>query len=302
MGLSEQDVEFKTLDGTVLRGTLYPSSDRGPAIVMSPGFNCVKEMLGLPDAAARFQSAGYTVLLYDPRTTGLSGGEPRNDIDPIAQVGDYSDAISYVSTLSSVNPSEVFIWGMSFSAAVGLCVAALDPRAKGIIAVCPLTDFTYTEEKLPMVLKKCAQDRASQVAGNDPFYLPMLDAQGRNPAGFGVGVDSEQYSKIVEAGKEIAPRHVNRTTVQTYYRMVLWQPFGLWRMIKNLPVLFVVPELDRLSPAEKQLGHWDSLVCPKRKVLVPGVGHMEIMEGDHVDGIMTNMEEFLRDVLEGSVQ
>lgn len=37
MGLGEQDVEFKTLDGTVLRGTLYPTGDRGPAIVMSPG-------------------------------------------------------------------------------------------------------------------------------------------------------------------------------------------------------------------------------------------------------------------------
>lgn len=37
MGLSEQDVEFKALDGTVLRGTLYPISGRGPAIVMTPG-------------------------------------------------------------------------------------------------------------------------------------------------------------------------------------------------------------------------------------------------------------------------
>lgn len=37
MGLSEQDVEFKTLDGTRLHGTLYPTSGRGPAIVMSPG-------------------------------------------------------------------------------------------------------------------------------------------------------------------------------------------------------------------------------------------------------------------------
>lgn len=32
-----EDVEFKTLDGLVLRGTLYPSQTKGPGIVMTPG-------------------------------------------------------------------------------------------------------------------------------------------------------------------------------------------------------------------------------------------------------------------------
>lgn len=259
-------------------------------------------MLGLPDVAAHLQTAGYTVLLYDPRTTGLSYGEPRNDIDPIAQVGDYSDAVTYLGTLPSVDLSQIFIWGMSFSAAVALCVAALDPRVKGLIAVCPLTDFTYTKEKLPIILKKCAQDRASQIVGNDPFYLPMLDAQGRNPAGFGLGIDNERYSKIIEAGKKIAPTHVNRTTIQSYYRMFLWQPFGLWRMNEHIPVFFVIPELDKLSPAEKQLIYWEELRCPKRKTIVRNVGHMEVMEGEHAKSLISEMETFLRDVLQGAIK
>lgn len=32
-----QDVEFKTLDGLTLRGWLYPSSKRGPGIIVTPG-------------------------------------------------------------------------------------------------------------------------------------------------------------------------------------------------------------------------------------------------------------------------
>lgn len=34
---SREDVEFKTVDGTILRGRLYPATVRGPAVVMTPG-------------------------------------------------------------------------------------------------------------------------------------------------------------------------------------------------------------------------------------------------------------------------
>jgi hypothetical protein len=32
-----EDVEFKVLDGTILRGRLFPASSRGPGIIMTPG-------------------------------------------------------------------------------------------------------------------------------------------------------------------------------------------------------------------------------------------------------------------------
>ncbi|PYI04017.1 alpha/beta-hydrolase [Aspergillus sclerotiicarbonarius CBS 121057] len=301
MALLEQPVEFKTLDGLTLRGSLYPAAARGPGIVMTPGFNCVKEMLGLPDVATHFQTHGLTVLLYDPRTTGLSDGTPRNDIDPHLQASDYSDALTFLSTQPTVDPSQLFFWGMSFSAAVALCAASTDKRIRGIIAVAPLTNFTYTPEKLPKVLARCMQDRVSQLAGNEPYYLPMLNEKGENPAGFGVGVDKEQYGRIVNAGKEIARGHVNRTTIQSYYKMVMWQPFGLWEMVRPTPVLFVVPELDRLSPAERQLGHFERLEGPKRLFVQKGVGHMEVVEGAHLAELMGVKMQFLGDCLEGRV-
>lgn len=259
-------------------------------------------MLGLPDVAARFQSSGFTVLIYDPRSTGLSDGQPRNDIDPIRQVSDYCDALSFLALHASVDPARVFLWGMSFAATVALCAASLDKRAHGVIAVCPLTNFTYTPEKLPKVLAKCMQDRASQLAGNEPLYLPMLNERGENPAGFGTGIDRERYGKIVHAGKEIAPRHVNRTTLQSYFKMVMWQPFSLWRLLEPTPVMFVVPELDQLSPAEVQLDHFEKLKGPKRAHVEERVGHMEILEGLHMEKLMDLQVEFLRDVMEGKVE
>lgn len=35
--LPRSDVEFITLDGLTLRGWLFPASQRGPAMIMSPG-------------------------------------------------------------------------------------------------------------------------------------------------------------------------------------------------------------------------------------------------------------------------
>lgn len=39
MGMRE-DVEFKALDGIVLKGFLYPADIKGPGIVMTPGVCC----------------------------------------------------------------------------------------------------------------------------------------------------------------------------------------------------------------------------------------------------------------------
>lgn len=35
--MASQEVSFKTLDGLIIRGALYPADKRGPAVVMTPG-------------------------------------------------------------------------------------------------------------------------------------------------------------------------------------------------------------------------------------------------------------------------
>lgn len=35
--MAHEDVEIRTLDGTILRGHLFPAKGRGPGVVMSPG-------------------------------------------------------------------------------------------------------------------------------------------------------------------------------------------------------------------------------------------------------------------------
>ena len=82
-----QDIEFDA-EGTTLRGWLYvPDNAAGPAptIVMCHGYSAVKELF-LDAFAEVFCDAGFCALVYDNRNLGASDGEPRQEIDPWAQV------------------------------------------------------------------------------------------------------------------------------------------------------------------------------------------------------------------------
>jgi uncharacterized protein len=73
-------------DGVELGAWLYlPKGDaqRCPAITMAHGYAGVKEH-GITRFAEAFANAGFVVLLHDHRTSGISGGEPRQDVDPSA--------------------------------------------------------------------------------------------------------------------------------------------------------------------------------------------------------------------------
>lgn len=273
-----QDVEFPTLDGLTIRGWLFPAQSRGPAVIITPGFNCVKEMF-VSEVAESFQHSDVTALVYDPRTLGESDGLPRNNIDPLAQVSDYSDALTFLKKHPIVDPTNISFWGMSFSALVALNAAALDKRARCCIAVCPLTGMQPEPDMLPKVLARCMQDRESQVVGNSPVTISVLTEQGRNPAGMGIGADKMEYDYMVNAKFRGAPNYENRTTLQSYYKMMAWQPFEILKYLSKTRVLMIIPENDTISPADKQQVLFDGLPEPKTAHIAKGKGHLDVLSG-----------------------
>jgi dipeptidyl aminopeptidase/acylaminoacyl peptidase len=104
-----KDVEFKAEDGVTLRGWLYlpdEARERVPAIVMAHGYSAVKENY-LDKYAEVFSAAGLGALVFDNRNFGASDGQPRQHIDPLRQIADYRDAVTYASTLSEVDESRI---------------------------------------------------------------------------------------------------------------------------------------------------------------------------------------------------
>ncbi|KAI1171349.1 Alpha/Beta hydrolase protein [Nemania sp. FL0916] len=230
--MSYHEIKFKTIDGTELYGRVYAPEriGRGPGVTLCPGFNCVLTMMNLPACAAALQEKGITVLLYDPRGIGASGGLPRNDIDPPQYVADMSDAFTHLLTLPSVDPEQAGIFGFSLGGTVALTAATVDPRCRFVIAAAPLTDLDFaTSAQRTRILRTCAEDRESQLRGNAPFTVPLINERGELAVGLGHGLDTKLYAKLVKGGRDIAPGHVNRTTAASYYKIAQWTPWPLWK-------------------------------------------------------------------------
>ncbi|KAI3327075.1 DltD N-terminal domain protein [Xylariaceae sp. AK1471] len=281
---AHEEVEFQTLDGLTLRGSLYIANPKSPAIILTPGFNVTKDVL-LPRIAQYFQVHGITALVYDPRTVGSSDGMPRNDIDPALQARDYHDALTFLKNNGRVDPERIAYWGFSFSGTVALTAAALDKRPKAVVAVCPLTHWELDEKKWRGVMAKTMQDRESRISGNAAFSIPMVTDRGVNPAGFSSGMGANELSLVEEARK--IPGFQLNTTIQTYYNIMMWSPFKLLRYLSPTPVLLVSPEDDRISPLADQTELiYNQVGGPKQMHTVPGKGHMDVLDGDSFESVM----------------
>ncbi|KAF2114727.1 hypothetical protein BDV96DRAFT_646606 [Lophiotrema nucula] len=151
------------------------------------------------------------------------------------------------------------------------------------------------------VLQKCIQDRASQVMGNPPFYVPMLNASGINPASLDFGYEREYAAEMVRRGIQVAPNHKNQTTIQSYHKLVMWNPWPMWKHLGSTPVLFLVPETDRLCPPDVQIRHFESLSGPKRLHVQIGSGHMDIVEEPQADVVFKVFLNFVHDATAGTI-
>ena len=90
-----ENIEFNSYDGRFkLRGFLFRplnGKSNAPIVIMSGGYGDSAERM-FP-TAEDLAKAGFGVLLYEHRNTGISEGEPRLEVDPIAQLRDMSMAI-----------------------------------------------------------------------------------------------------------------------------------------------------------------------------------------------------------------
>ncbi|KAG8162684.1 hypothetical protein KVR01_007162 [Diaporthe batatas] len=294
------EVECKTIDGTVIRGWLFPVPGPAPAIVMSHGFNCVKEM-SLPDIARWFQRHGYNVLLYDARSIGASDGTPRNMPDVLQMAEDVSDILTFISTLPTVDPYRLLLFGMSFGATVSGCAAAVDRRARALLMVCPLFSFIRPDRRRA-TFDQVVKDRVSQLRGNDPLSLPPFNSRGENIAGFGGagGPGGLEAYNLMRAAAELGhPGFRDRITMQAFYKLAMARPMELLEMIDpSMSVMMVVPEMDDISNPEEQCLAFTKVKPSKKRLhIASGKRHLSILTGEGSEELLDAMHGFFQEAL-----
>lgn len=247
----------------------------------------------LPKVAESFQKSGITALAYDPRTLGESDGSPRRDIDPAKHVSDLHDALTFLQKHPMVDPEQIAYWGFSFNGVVVLNAAALDKRAKCVIAVSPPTNLSYPPEHLPVLLRDAMEDREAQLAGGKPAYVPVVQTDGSCPYRWGPRTSVSEH-QLAEKMALLFPTYKNEVTVQSHYRISTWRPYELIPQVAPTPVMIVTPVEDRLSPPAAQKALFDNLKIPKEHLLVPNKGHMDVFMGIGFEALMHEQVKFLR--------
>src|SRR5687767_822978 len=137
-----QRVEFPSGE-EVCVGYLYPpavASAPGCCVIMAHGFGGTQEC-SLARSAADFAAAGFTVLSFDYRFFGESGGAPRQVIDIRAQHADWHAAVAFARALPGVRPDRIAIWGSSLGGGHVLMVGQQDPSIAAVVAQIPFIRF-----------------------------------------------------------------------------------------------------------------------------------------------------------------
>lgn len=273
-----KDIEFKTLDGTTLRGWHYTPKDthgRSPTIVMSHGFSATKEVF-LDKYAELFAAAGFAVIVYDHRNFGDSDGNPRQEIDPWQQVRDFRDAITFAETLPTTDRQRIGIFGSSYSGGHVLVVGAIDRRVKCVVAQVPFISGARNvrrvarADQIAVMRQMFDEDRRSRAAGNPPARIAVVAPEGQ-PCALPTP-DSYQFK--TEVADKYAKTWINEITLRSLEMFTEYEPGAHIRAISPTPLLVVVAAEDHLTVTDLTLEAYENALQPKKLVMLPG-GHFD---------------------------
>ncbi len=270
---SRQDVEFLS-SGAELRGWLYlADGDSTAGIVMTHGLSAVKEMF-LDEYACAFAEAGFTTLVYDHYGFGASDGEPRQSPSPRLQQQGYRDAVTWLSSLSTVNPKRIAIWGTSFSGGHVISLTTEDLPIAAAVAQVPF--LSKGAPRPPAGVLSALSEHAS-------------DPQARVPAttdteeGVGVMFLDGAHDWFTSVASKRAPTWRNELFVSGFLESASWSPFeDLIR--SNIPLLVIAATNDTLTPPA-------ALFSDERTL--PNVEVVKI-PGNHFDAYQAGFDESSR--------
>lgn len=290
-----QDIAF-TSDGTICRGWLtYPAAAaRGPVplVLMAHGFGATRDM-HLEQYVQRFNAAGLATLIFDYRGFGASDGQPRNRLDPDAEIADWQAALRCVRSLPGIDRTRIALWGTSFAGGLVVSVAARDGDIAATVSQCPLLDGFAAAIEIaryagPLSLLKVSAhglfDAARALTGAAPHYIPIV----AKPGEIGAMTSADAWDGYVRL---CPPGFRNEVTARTALLVPRFRPI---RDAANVrcPALLQICEKDTVAPVsavEKA-----AALMPKAEVVRYPVGHFDVYFGAAFERSVADQLAFLQ--------
>ncbi len=265
-------------EGAILRGALYLPQGNGPfpIVVLAHGFSAVAAQLE-PQARA-FAAAGFAAFVYDNPGFGLSGGSPRQEVDPVRQVRGYRDAVSYVRTLPGLDPERIAIWGSSFSGGHVLQAGAMDRRVRVVISQAPFISGWELIGGWPNaedVIAMTQAEREARAAGAEPTVMRVVGKPDEPCALPG----EDGYAYFTGTG---GPTWKNEITLSSLELARAHEPAKWIERLAPRPLLMIVADNDLVTPTAHALAAFERAGSPKQLVRVAG-GHFDVYAGAGFD-------------------
>lgn len=282
-------VEFES-EGAVLRGFLYRATNGEPPypmVVMAHGTSATIPMTADRYAEA-FAAAGVSALLYDHRNLGISGGEPRQEINPWVQCRGYRDALTLASTIHDHDPTRIAIWGDSYSAGEVFVVAACDARVALVVAQCPVfgarvPDEEPTLETFESIRETFADGDVMGVPADTIGPLPVVSADQLGTPSLLEPIQAFRW--FVEYGGRHGSGWRNRVTRVVPSDAAPYSPYSCVSYV-TVPSLMMVAPADEMAHANPEVSRqaFERLPGPKDWYAIAG-GHFGLLfhPGDRFD-------------------
>jgi pimeloyl-ACP methyl ester carboxylesterase len=220
---------------------------------MAGGFAMPKEP-GTDRFAARFHAAGFSVLAFDFRRLGGSGGRPRQVVRIREQLADWQAAIAAAAALPEVDPARIAVWSFSATGGEVFQVAAGNSQLAAAIAQTPNVDGPATSRnaaryQTPTAMLRFTvrglRDALGGLIGRPPVLVPLVGTPGT------VAVltmpDALDGDRALHAERYPGWRQV--VAARSALRLTLYSP-GRTAADVRCPLLVVVAEQDRAALAE----------------------------------------------------
>ncbi len=244
--------DFKStfiVDGVTCAATLYTPegevNQKLPAILMIGGWGSIQGALTLP-FINRFVAAGYAVMEFDYPGWGLSGGWPRQKINPWQRVKTANAALAHLKSRPQVDQHYIIVWGTSFGGGHVVDLVSQHPDLQGAIIQVPMLDGLTTIRSVPLtkLITFFGYALVDLVKPGTPVHVPTVAQHGE----FGTMDRDEAWNALQVALKaHDGKKYDNRVTASSILNIGLYRP---WKRLKDVkvPMLIIGATRDTVAP------------------------------------------------------
>jgi len=277
----------------------YPGSNGG-CVIMAGGFAVPKEP-GTDMFAKRFSDAGFSVLAFDYRRLGESGGEPRLVLPVGDQIADWQAAIAYAAALPEVDPARLAIWGFSASGGHVFRLAARNPQLAAAIAQTPNADNLAASRNAARHQKPLAMlrftgrgilDVLGGLVGRRPLLVPTAGEPGA--VALLTTPDGQDGDRALNPGHQY-PDWQQAVAARSALRLAFYRP-GRHASRARCPMLVLVCDQDQSALAGPAV-RAAQRAPGAELVRLPG-GHYEPFLGGHERAVEAELSFLRRHLLD----